>query len=196
MKRVWDWALIQRYHDEGHGFVECQRKFGFSHTAWVKAIKRGELRTSLSEFPDRRRKYDWSAVQRYYDEGHSYMECRRKFGFAAASWTKAVARGELVPRPTKKPVEDVLRSKSARHWKKRRLLREGLLAYECAVCGIFEWCGRQLALQIDHINGIANDWRVENLRMLCPNCHSQTATFAGRNIKRRPQSLQDRGPSV
>src|SRR6185437_14960150 len=62
MRRVWDWAQIQRYHDEGHGFVECQRKFGFSHTAWVKAIKRGELVTKETRFDDRRRRYDWVAV--------------------------------------------------------------------------------------------------------------------------------------
>ncbi len=73
---MWDWALIQRYHDEGHGFVDCQRKFGFSHTAWVKAIKRGELRSAPSLFRDRRRKYDWAIVQAFYDEGHSYRELR------------------------------------------------------------------------------------------------------------------------
>jgi 5-methylcytosine-specific restriction endonuclease McrA len=47
-------------------------------------------------------------------------------------------------------------------------------------------------MQIDHINGIGNDHRLENLRMLCPNCHSQTATYGGRNLRRR--RLQEEAP--
>jgi 5-methylcytosine-specific restriction endonuclease McrA len=196
MRRVWNWNEIQRYHDEGHGFVECRRKFGFSYDAWLKAIGRGALRIRPSLFADRRRKYDWSAVQAYYDEGHSYRECRQKFGFANASWTKAVQRGEVVPRPRAKNLETVLRSKASRHWKKRKLVREGILDYRCSMCGIAEWLGRPLAIQIDHINGVRDDWRIENLRMLCPNCHSQTPTFAGRNMKRTPRSLQDQQRTV
>src|SRR5690606_17948485 len=41
------------------------------------------------------------------------------------------------------------------------------------------------SLQLDHINGISNDNRIENLRILCPNCHSQTATYAGKNSKKK-----------
>jgi 5-methylcytosine-specific restriction endonuclease McrA len=135
-------------------------------------------------------------VQAYYDEGHTFRQCQQHFGFSGAAWGKAVERGEITPRPRSKSIEQVLASKSARDCKKLKLLRDGIFKYCCSQCGIFEWLGRPLALQIDHINGIHNDWRVENLRMLCPNCHSQTPTFAGRNAKRRPQSLQDSGSAV
>jgi len=64
---------------------------------------------------------------------------------------------------------------------KRRLLSCGLLRAACYECGITEWRGSRLVLQLDHINGVGDDQRLENLRLLCPNCHSQTATFAGRN---------------
>lgn len=57
------------------------------------------------------------------------------------------------------------------------------MEYKCAICGISEWLGNPLSLQLDHINGISNDHRLENLRLVCPNCHSQTETFAGRNVK-------------
>lgn len=65
---------------------------------------------------------------------------------------------------------------------KKRLVQEGVLEYLCAVCSNpGEWMGKQLVLQLDHVNGIYNDHRIENLRFLCPNCHSQTETFSGRN---------------
>lgn len=64
---------------------------------------------------------------------------------------------------------------------KKRLVNEGILEYKCAICGISEWLGKPLSLQLDHINGVNNDHRKENLRFLCPNCHSQTDTFAGKN---------------
>lgn len=53
-------------------------------------------------------RYDWSEIQRFYDGGNSYRACRKKFGFASVSWTKAVSRGDIVPRPTRRPVEEVL----------------------------------------------------------------------------------------
>ena len=64
---------------------------------------------------------------------------------------------------------------------KIRLVNEGKLEYKCQICGINEWLGQKLSLQLDHINGINNDHRIENLRFLCPNCHSQTETYAGKN---------------
>ena len=67
---------------------------------------------------------------------------------------------------------------------KERILKEGLMEYKCSECGLSEWRGRPLTLQLDHINGINNDHRLENLRFLCPNCHSQTETYAGKNKKR------------
>jgi len=68
---------------------------------------------------------------------------------------------------------------------KRRLIAAGLIAGRCAECGLKEWRERPLSLVLDHINGSNRDHRIENLRLLCPNCHSQTSTFAGRNKGRR-----------
>ena len=64
---------------------------------------------------------------------------------------------------------------------KERLVREGRLEYKCIKCGISEWMGLPLSLHLDHKNGRNNDHRIENLRFLCPNCHSQTDTYAGKN---------------
>lgn len=67
---------------------------------------------------------------------------------------------------------------------KERIIREGIIPYKCAICGnTGEWLGNKLILQLDHINGKHFDHRKENLRFLCPNCHSQTETFSGKNKK-------------
>jgi len=64
---------------------------------------------------------------------------------------------------------------------RKTIIREELIPYECSKCGINEWNGKMLSLHLDHINGVNNDHRLENLRFLCPNCHSQTDTYTGRN---------------
>ena len=70
----------------------------------------------------------------------------------------------------------------------KRMLRLGW-DYRCAVCGINEWRGKQLRLHIDHVNGISNDNRRENLRLLCPNCHSQTETYCGWNRRKKNRDV-------
>ncbi|MGH7754957.1 MAG: HNH endonuclease signature motif containing protein [Vulcanimicrobiaceae bacterium] len=124
-------------------------------------------------------------MQRYYDEGHSYRECRAKFGFAAGAWTKAVDRGELRARARLVPLHQLVATSKSRASIKRRLLEAGVLQNRCEDCGLSEWRGRPLSVQIDHRNGVRDDHRLENLRMLCPNCHSQTETFGARNKRQR-----------
>jgi HNH endonuclease len=76
---------------------------------------------------------------------------------------------------------------------KARLLGAGLKEDRCERCGINEWRGEPLSVQLHHIDGDGRDNRLENLGLLCPNCHSQTATYGGRNGHRRnggPQADQ------
>ncbi len=74
-----------------------------------------------------------------------------------------------------------------------RLTDGAIIPYHCAICQhTGEWNGAPLRLRLDHINGINNDHRKENLRFLCPNCDSQTDTFCGRNIGR--YSRRDSNP--
>ena len=77
-------------------------------------------------------------------------------------------------------------SKRQRTTLKRYLLKFGLIKWECNYCGNKgDWHGRKLTLQLEHKNGVSNDNRIENLCLLCPNCHSQTSTYAGKNCRAR-----------
>lgn len=64
---------------------------------------------------------------------------------------------------------------------KEKVIKNKLLKYKCAECGISTWKNKPLVLQLDHINGNNRDNRIENLRLLCPNCHAQTETYCGKN---------------
>jgi 5-methylcytosine-specific restriction endonuclease McrA len=65
----------------------------------------------------------------------------------------------------------------------KRLVKEGYLERKCSCCKLTEWMGKPIPLDLDHINGISTDHRLENLRLLCRNCHAQTDTFSGKNRK-------------
>ena len=185
-RKQFDWAAMQAAIDSGAGFIRCREMFGIAHATWMRALECGDIQVDQTGKPysDARNRYDWVAIQKYYDEGNSFGQCRERFGFCSAAWVKAVRRGELRTRPRSLPIEEILRNSVSRTTIKRRLIQAGILINECDECGLSEWRNKPLSIQIDHRNGVRNDHRLENLRMLCPNCHSQTETFAARNLRR------------
>lgn len=77
----------------------------------------------------------------------------------------------------------------SRNHLKRRLLAEGLKTPACEICGLGElWYGARMALVLDHINGVADDNRLENLRIVCPNCNATLDTHCARK-NRRPRVM-------
>jgi hypothetical protein len=191
--KVFDWQAMQALIDaERAGFNRCHEVFGIAHATWKKAIERGDIQIDVTgkSYSDAGKRYDWKAVQEFYDAGNSVRACRLRFGFCVASWTKAVDRGELQPRVHKLSFEELFTKPRCRSTVKRHLLQAGILSNVCEECGLTEWRGKPICIQVDHRNGIGDDHRIENLRMLCPNCHSQTDTFGARNRGRKKSLLQ------
>ena len=70
------------------------------------------------------------------------------------------------------------------HKLKLRLISEGVKKHRCEVCGITEWMGKKVPIELDHIDGNHYNNDFTNLRIICPNCHAQTDTNSGKNRKK------------
>lgn len=133
------------------------------------------------------RRYDWAAIQAYYDAGHSVDECRSAFGFSKQTWHAAKNRGAITTRPSAMPIDALCRKgvpRNRRHIR-MRLIAAGLKQERCERCGCREWRGLPIPLELHHVNGDRDDNRLENLELLCPNCHALTENHSGR---RRPEA--------
>jgi DNA-binding CsgD family transcriptional regulator len=175
---------IGRLRAQGMSYAAIARELGVTKPTVAYHARR--LGIPADAKPARR--YDWSEIQEAYDSGLSVRQCAARFGFNLASWHGAVKRGAVVARPAAMPIEDLLvvgREITNRSHLKARLLKEGLKENRCEACGITEWRGKPLSMQLHHANGDGQDNRIENIVFLCGNCHSQTDTYGGRNGHRR-----------
>ena len=89
--------------------------------------------------------------------------------------------------PPKKDLEEYLCEgiKITSHRLKQRLIRENIFEHKCYICNLDEWMGKPIPLELDHINGDHDDNRLENLRIICPNCHAQTDNYRAKNRRDR-----------
>lgn len=102
---------------------------------------------------------------------------------AGQSWRK----GSKIPIIPAKPLKEILVENSTytnTNSLRKRLLSENVFLYECFCCKLEVWLDKPIPLELDHINGVKTDNRIENLRLLCPNCHALTPTYRGKNIKK------------
>lgn len=109
----------------------------------------------------------------------------RKKGCAGP--TKGMKLGRRAEWDERFPLSAVLVENSTypRGCVKKRIIANNLIPYVCSCCGIGpEWHGKEMPLILDHINGINNDNRLENLRFVCSNCDSTLPTYKSRNRKK------------
>ena len=175
---------VARLRDAGRSQAQIADELGLAKSTVAYHFR------NLGSEPDRRfsRRYDWEEIQRVYDGGLTVRQCAARFGFNLASWHQAVVRGDVVARPVAMPIELLLvdgRIQTNRSHLKARLLAEGLKENRCEQCGLTEWNGKPLNMQLHHKNGRAKDNRLQNIEFLCPNCHAQTVNWGGRNGHRR-----------
>ena len=145
-----------------------------------------------------------SEMQKLLNEASSFVEVLEKLGLCGHSGNHRTLkerikldsldieslkkkRAELISQSSIKkkiPLSKIMVENSSygTNHLKLRLIKEGILEFACEKCGNKgEWMGQKLTLQLEHKNGKSKDHRLENLCFLCPNCHSQTETYAGKN---------------
>lgn len=100
---------------------------------------------------------------------------------------QSLSSKKLLGRRKKIPLDQLLVRNSTYQSNKLRLrlLEDGIFSHQCSICNLVEWCGMPIPLELDHIDGDNHNNELVNLRLLCPNCHSQTPTYRGKNIKSR-----------
>lgn len=155
-KRKYTAEILRPLVESSLSFAEVVRKLGLKQTGGSQAnIKR--------------------LVEDYQISTKHFLGRARNHGDAHRGGPKKATADEILV------VRDPL-SHHEKAYKLRRAMIEVGIPYQCALCGLKDvWNGKPLLLTIDHINGHRHDNRRENLRFLCPNCHSQTPTF-GKNF--------------
>lgn len=120
--------------------------------------------------------------------GNQHQHLRRmilKYGVDTSHFLgRAHNRGQISNK-RKSPAEVFIVGMRQKSHLLRRALIESGIQYNCFICLIDKWLGKDINLEIDHINGDSSNNSLENLRFLCPNCHSQTETFGYKGINTR-----------
>jgi hypothetical protein len=120
-----------------------------------------------------------------YNGNHRTLSKRLKleiFDFSKFNINKKIRISKIIKNKVEPEKIFIIGKKINNKTLKHNLIKENIKPYICSCCGLGPvWNGLELNLQIDHINGNNIDNRIENLRFICPNCHTQTTTFSGRN---------------
>jgi len=184
---------------DGKNYNEICRELQVAKSTVAYHARKLELKRGNSF---ERKEHDWSAIQKYYDEGYCMAEVAEHFNMRYSTLIDARKTGKFkanrkqlckkyIGNGGERVSNDVIFVENSQYDAiivRKRIKKYNFLDYRCSNVNCLlhhdvTWNGIKIVLQVDHINGIRNDHRLCNLRYLCPNCHSQTDTFCGRNKK-------------
>lgn len=107
--------------------------------------------------------------------------------FTGQGHNKGKTRNTGFSGPSRIPLSELLVEVSNHYIKshslKLRLIEEGVFERKCYRCNLTEWMNQPIPLELEHINGVHSDNRLQNLTLLCPNCHAQTPTYRRKKSK-------------
>lgn len=149
---------------------------------------------SFAKLDSCNKRYNWELVQLDMNSNISNNKICKKYGFTRSTFEKALRTGRIHTDVMQvstmsfsqycQHIEGRLANSNIRWQLKKKLLKEGIIKECCAICGIIKWNGKKICFDLDHIDGDGYNNAQINLRLLCPNCHSQTETWRGRNTKK------------
>lgn len=122
------------------------------------------------------------------EAGGNYLTCKKrikKLGLNTDHFSgKAWNRGKKIG--PKRDIHVYLNNQYPiqSHKLKLRLIKEKIFEHKCYACGLTEWLNQPIPLELEHKNGKHQDNTLDNLTLLCPNCHAQTSTYRGRNVSK------------
>ncbi len=204
-----DKELLKSYIEEGLSSYTIAKKLDFANSTikyWIEIhnleeyykIKRNECKSSINK----------DLLEKYIKESKSINNLLKLLGLNTSSGNYKVIKkaiklhnfdishflshSEIMSNLRKQgklnyiPSEDLFLENSiiSRSAVKNRIIKEKLIVYRCSLCNMDDnWRGSKLSLILDHINGISNDNRLENLRFVCPNCNATLKTHCRGNTK-------------
>lgn len=157
---------------QGLSYNEIRARTGLSKpTICYHAKKLGMVKRQVA------RVFPWEEINNKWLEGETRTALKAEYKIYQDAWDAARWRGDIGARAVRIPHN--------RGSLKKLLIASGV-PEECSVCSLPpEWHGKPLRLQLDHIDGNTFNDEMWNLRLICPNCHTQTPTFTGRNTKKQ-----------
>jgi hypothetical protein len=117
----------------------------------------------------------------------TYKKYAKHFGVWKTNQSgKGISKPQLDGDPRKIPLVEILDGKHPSYQSNKlriRLFKENIKQEKCEKCELTEWLGKKISLEVDHKDGNPFNHKLSNLQILCPNCHAQTETYRGKNIK-------------